>query len=147
LDFQSFLPDDILVKVDRASMAVSLEVRAPWLDQHIIEFAYKSVPGHLKKDVKILKILPRMVAEKLLPPDLDINRKQGFGIPLRQWLRHDWRAFSHDALHNLDTKLFNKAYVDSLLNDLDKGIDNSPQIFLLLSFAVWQDCYGVTLAE
>jgi asparagine synthase (glutamine-hydrolysing) len=85
-DFRSYLPEDILVKVDRASMLCSLEVRAPFLDQRIVDFAYRRVPNRLRVTLGERKILLKSLARRLLPPDLDIDRKQGFTIPTAKWL-------------------------------------------------------------
>lgn len=85
-DFRSYLPEDILVKVDRASMLCSLEVRAPFLDRRVVDFAYERVPNSLRVTLKDRKILLKSLARRLLPPDLDIDRKQGFSIPMSQWL-------------------------------------------------------------
>jgi len=85
-DFRSYLPEDILVKVDRASMLCSLEVRAPFLDRRIIEFAFARVPNRLRVTRGERKILLRSLARRLLPPELDIDRKQGFTIPTAEWL-------------------------------------------------------------
>jgi asparagine synthase (glutamine-hydrolysing) len=85
-DFRSYLPEDILVKVDRAAMLCSLEVRAPFLDQRIIEFAYQRVPNRLRANASERKILLKNLARQLLPPELDIDRKQGFTIPISKWL-------------------------------------------------------------
>jgi asparagine synthase (glutamine-hydrolysing) len=85
-DFRSYLPEDILVKVDRASMLCSLEVRAPFLDRRVVDFAYERVPNRLRVTLKERKILLKSLARRLLPPDLDIDRKQGFTIPISKWL-------------------------------------------------------------
>ena len=85
-DFRSYMPDDILVKVDRASMLCSLEVRAPFLDRRVVEFAYRSVPNRLRVSLKERKILLKTLAKRLLPGNLDLDRKQGFTIPISQWL-------------------------------------------------------------
>ncbi len=85
-DFRSYLPEDILVKVDRASMLCSLEVRAPFLDQRVIEFAFGKVPNELRVTSGERKILLKSLARRLLPASLDIDRKQGFTIPISRWL-------------------------------------------------------------
>jgi asparagine synthase (glutamine-hydrolysing) len=85
-DFRSYLPEDILVKVDRAAMLSSLEVRAPFLDQRVVEFAYRRVPNRLRVTAQERKILLKRLAKRLLPSDLDIDRKQGFTIPISKWL-------------------------------------------------------------
>ena len=85
-DFRTYLADDILVKVDRASMLCSLEVRAPFLDRRIVEFAFARVPNQLRVTLSDRKILLKRLARRLLPPELDIDRKQGFTIPVSKWL-------------------------------------------------------------
>ena len=85
-DFRSYLPEDILVKVDRASMLCSLEVRAPFLDRRVVDFAYQRVPNQLRVTLSERKILLKHLARRLLPPDLDVDRKQGFTIPILEWL-------------------------------------------------------------
>jgi asparagine synthase (glutamine-hydrolysing) len=88
LDFLSYLPDDILVKVDRASMLTSLEVRSPLLDYRIVEFAF-ALPDHLRY-ANGGKYLLRRLGERYLPPDFAYGRKQGFSIPESAWLRDSW---------------------------------------------------------
>lgn len=89
MDFMSYLPEDILVKVDRASMLNSLEVRAPLLDYRLIEFAYGKVPSYLKATADSRKVLlKRLTAKVLLPEFLDRHRKQGFSVPLASWLHN-----------------------------------------------------------
>jgi hypothetical protein len=98
-DFMGYLADDILVKVDRASMLASLEVRAPLLDPRMIEFAFGCVPSHLKATASKRKILLKRLAQRLLPPEFDQKRKQGFCIPLDTWLAAGpWRRFFEDVL-------------------------------------------------
>src|SRR5207244_1690960 len=98
MDFRSYLVDDILVKVDRASMLTSLEVRAPMLDPRIIEFAYGRLPDPLRAWHGQRKVILRKLAARLLPADLDIKRKQGFSIPLGEWFRGDWGHYMRDVL-------------------------------------------------
>ena len=93
--FGSILPDDFLVKVDRASMAHSLEVRAPLLDHRLIEFAFSEVPAHWKVEGGQSRRLQRLLGRAWLPPDLDIQRKQGFSIPVNERLRRRSLAFSN----------------------------------------------------
>ena len=87
MDFMNYLPEDILVKVDRASMANSLEIRAPFLDHKLIEYAFKEVPSHLKANTFERKIILKHLARKLLPKSFDFKRKQGFSIPINNWLK------------------------------------------------------------
>jgi asparagine synthase (glutamine-hydrolysing) len=104
-DFASYLPEDILVKVDRASMLCSLEVRAPFLDRRVIEFAFGRVPNELRANLVDRKILLKRLATRLLPPALDLTRKQGFTIPISEWLtaevRQAWQEECHAQLRML----------------------------------------------
>jgi asparagine synthase (glutamine-hydrolysing) len=108
VDFKTWLANDILVKVDRMSMACSLEVRAPLLDHKIVEFA-ASLPPQLKFRGSVSKyLLKRHVAERL--PAADVHRpKQGFELPLATWLRGDLREMAHDLLFS--TRAAGRGYV------------------------------------
>jgi asparagine synthase (glutamine-hydrolysing) len=142
-DFRSYLPEDILVKVDRASMLVSLEVRAPWLDYRIVEFAFRRVPNRMKATTKKRKILPTMLARKLLPPELDLDRKQGFSIPLKQWLKGEWGEFVSNVLMEADQTLFDRRVIAQLLERQRLGFVNSERLFGLTLFELWRRHYKV----
>jgi asparagine synthase (glutamine-hydrolysing) len=146
LDFATYLPDDILMKVDRASMAVSLEVRAPWLDQQIVEFAFARVPGVLKVTPGEGKILLRRMARQLLPADLDLDRKQGFSLPLSAWFRGDWGAFCADILRKPDGQIFNPRTINRLLTGQRWGLSNTSRLFALMMFELWRQQYRVELS-
>jgi asparagine synthase (glutamine-hydrolysing) len=104
-DFRSYLPEDILVKVDRASMLSSLEVRAPFLDRRIVDFAFSRVPNRLRATVDERKILLKNLSRRLLPASLDLTRKQGFSIPVSEWLtprvRDAWREDCREQIELL----------------------------------------------
>ena len=115
-DFSNYLAEDILVKVDRASMLSSLEVRAPLLDYRLIEFAFGKVPSRLKATPREKKTLPKRLTMRLLPPEFDRQRKQGFSIPLANWLRVGaFRELFHEVL--LDPQaMFDRRTVRGLLS-------------------------------
>ncbi|HVQ55695.1 MAG TPA: asparagine synthase (glutamine-hydrolyzing) [Pyrinomonadaceae bacterium] len=96
-DLMTYLPNDLLVKVDIASMANSLEARSPFLDHKVIEFA-ASLPENQKMRGMQTKYLLKKVAAQLVPKDVVYRRKMGFGVPIGRWLRNEMRPFLHEVL-------------------------------------------------
>lgn len=141
-DFHVYLPDDILVKTDRASMLVSLEVRSPLLDYRIAELLFSRVPGSLKVTRKGgKKILLRKLAARLLPSSLPLNRKAGFGIPLQAWLRPNNGDF-RQVPASLPA-LFNRRYIESMVHSRDNRFPSRHRrLFALLVFELWRRAYG-----
>ncbi|THB73264.1 MAG: asparagine synthase (glutamine-hydrolyzing) [Gammaproteobacteria bacterium] len=145
MDFQNYLSEDILVKVDRASMMNSLEVRAPLLDHRLIEFAFGHVPSHLKATLSDKKVLLKRLAHKVLPPEFEKKRKQGFSIPLNEWLKAGpFRELIWDTLTRADC-LFDQVMVQNLLNGQDRGFNNGERLFALTQFELWRQHYRVGL--
>jgi asparagine synthase (glutamine-hydrolysing) len=145
MDFGTYMTDDILVKVDRASMLNSLEVRAPLLDFRIIEFAFGRVPPGLKTTARRRKILPKKLAAKLFPPEFDYQRKQGFAIPLAAWLKDGpWRSYFREILTD-PRSLFDIKTVAKLMRGQDRGMQNQERLFGLVLFELWRREYGMTL--
>ena len=144
-DFSSYLPDDILVKVDRASMATSVEVRAPWLDYRLIEFAFGRVPEQLRASASEQKILPRRLAAKLLPNSLDLSRKQGFSIPLGTWFNGPWGTFMEEVLRGADPTLFDTTEISNLVTAQRRGRAHSNRLFALTLFELWRREYRVSV--
>jgi asparagine synthase (glutamine-hydrolysing) len=144
-DFRSYLVDDILVKVDRASMLTSLEVRAPWLDYRIVEFAHARVPDSLRATTGEKKILPRLLGERLLPEALDLKRKQGFSIPLEQWVRGEWGGFFREVLEGGDDSIFDPRTVQQLLAAGGPRSElHTHRLFALTMFELWRREYRVS---
>ena len=108
-DFMNYMAEDILVKVDRASMLNSLELRSPFLDYRVIEFAFGEVPSILKTTTSERKIILKRLADRLLPPEFDKQRKQGFSIPLKEWLKDGpWRDFFIKYYYQMNVSLMKK---------------------------------------
>lgn len=138
-DFINYLPEDILTKVDRMSMKVSLEVRCPFLDYRIIEFAFKKLNGNLKIRGKTRKYILKKLARRILPSALNLNRKWGFAIPISNWFKNDLNSYVHQILLSEGSNFFKKSYVNSLLDEYMTGIEHSARIFTLLIFFLWQE--------
>ena len=144
MDFSNYLADDILVKVDRASMLSSLEIRAPFLDYRLIEFAFGKVPSNMKATPTAKKVLLKQLTSRLLPPEFDRQRKQGFSIPLGEWLKAGtFRKLFNEVL--LDPQCcFDAETVNSLLAGQDQGRSNGERLFALVLFELWRQEYAVT---
>jgi len=146
MDFENYLPEDILVKVDRASMLASLEVRAPWLDHRLVEFAFGKVPSRLKATAAAGKILPKELARRVLPPAFDVRRKQGFSIPLARWLHEgEWGGFFREVLLDSGNGAFERRVAENLLEGQEKGRSNSERLFALVLFELWRQEYKITI--
>src|SRR5204862_3494279 len=118
-DTMTYLPNDLLVKVDIASMAVSLEARSPFLDHHVIEFA-ASLPEKYKLRGLTTKYLLKRVLRKLLPSENLDRRKMGFGVPITHWLRGRLQGFLRETLlseRSLKRGLFKPAVVARLVEE------------------------------
>ena len=145
MDFKNYLAEDILVKVDRASMLNSLEVRAPLLDYRLIEFAFGKVPSHLKATSQDKKILLKRLTARVLPPEFNRHRKQGFSIPLAQWLKGGaFRDLFYDVLRDPQS-IFDLQAVNGLLRGQDRGRSNRERLFSLVLFELWRREYGAAL--
>lgn len=146
-DFASYMCDDILTKVDRASMLASLEVRAPFLDQRIIEFAFGEVPASLRTSLQERKILPRRLAKRVLPAELDINRKRGFSIPLADWFRSDWGRDIESVLMAAPPALLDRNVIATLFAGQRRGLNNSQRLFALAMLELWRKEYDIELPD
>ena len=144
VDFRTYLPEDILVKVDRASMLTSLELRSPFLDHRIIEFAFGQVPDNLRATSNERKILLRRLAERLLPSQLDLNRKQGFSIPLHEWFKGEWGSYCQQVLLD-DDSLFDRKAIQQMLENQKRGFLNSHRLFALMIFELWRRHYRISM--
>jgi asparagine synthase (glutamine-hydrolysing) len=146
MDFRTYLPDDILVKVDRASMLNSLEVRAPFLDHRIVELAYGRIPDALRAAGATRKVLLKRLAARVLPRELELERKQGFSIPLDAWLRGTWGAWFGSVLENASPELFRPEEIRSLLARQRAGTSNAARLFALTMFELWRREYRIGVA-
>ena len=144
LDTRLYLAEDILTKVDRASMAVSLEVRAPFLDRRVAEYA-ASLPAHYKlRGRKTKYILKRAVAD-LLPPFVTRRSKKGFGVPVAEWLKGKLRPLARDLLSPERVRragVFNHEYITRLQDEHERGVANHRKLlWTLLMFELWHESF------
>lgn len=142
LDFNTWLSGDILVKADRMTMAHSLELRVPFLDHHVVEFA-ATIPPHLKIAENMTKYVLRQASKDWLPPEVANRPKRGFPVPTREWMKKDWL---HDVRQALESptadSLINKQYALRLLDEHVAGKkDNSRRLWAILVFQIWYGLY------
>ena len=146
-DFMTYLPDDILVKVDRASMLNSLEVRAPFLDKSVITFAFSRLPDDLRARRDSRKILLRRLGARLLPKQLDLARKQGFSLPLGAWFKGEWGTYMEKVLLESNSGLFDKNVITELVAAQRRGLSNAQRLFNLAILELWMTAYKVSLPQ
>jgi asparagine synthase (glutamine-hydrolysing) len=139
-DTKVYLVSDILAKVDRASMANSLEVRTPLVDYPLFEFV-ATIPSSLKLHGGVSKYIFKKAVESFVPHEIVYREKHGFAVPIRSWFRHDLRDMLHDHLRDRSdagAAFFEPAYVDRLLREHTSGSrDWSIQLWSLLVFRLW----------
>lgn len=143
-DIKTYLVGDILVKVDRMSMANSLEVRAPILDHRVVEYA-ASIPSHLKLHRKEKKYILKKAFGRLLPPDILYRKKMGFSVPLAHWLRNELKVTAEEKLFQSENGLsnyFKPVEIKNIWLEHQQGIrDHSTALWSLLMFEFWWQKY------
>jgi asparagine synthase (glutamine-hydrolysing) len=139
-DLLTYLPDDILVKVDRMSMACSLEVRSPFLDHEVVEWM-AGMPRRFKYGLRYTKPLLRRLGERLLPAHIVKRPKQGFVVPINRWLKNELRPWMQEALLASDSRLKPYCRREALENMVDQHLsgrrDWSQQIWALIALESW----------
>jgi len=132
---RTYLAEDILMKVDRASMAVSLEVRAPYLDKDFVEFVSRLPFDKKMKGLKMKYILKRAL-KKYLPKEIIYRRKKGFGIPVAEWLK---RELKEDLIKTLsNTPYIKKNYIRKIIDEHMSGkVDHRKKLWPLFIFGKW----------
>jgi asparagine synthase (glutamine-hydrolysing) len=140
VDLCNYMVDDILVKVDRASMAVSLEVRAPFLDNRVVEFAW-SLPLEMRYGEEGGKVILRDLLERYVPRKLTDRPKKGFGVPVADWLRGPLRDWAEDLLEpskmNRDGLLKTEAIQQIWKQHLCGWKDHGDVLWSTLMFQAW----------
>jgi asparagine synthase (glutamine-hydrolysing) len=137
-DQTTYLPDDLLAKVDRASMAASLEVRAPLLDHRVAEFSWR-LPRALKLRGTIGKWILRQVLYRRVPRELVDRPKMGFSVPIDRWLRGPLRNWAEDLLPPASDDLLDGTAIRRAWNDLQAGRRHSgTSVWAVVMFQAWR---------
>lgn len=139
VDYQTYMADDILQKVDRATMSVSLEGREPFLDQNIVEFAAQ-LPSDYKYHNGTKKYILRQIVHKYIPEEIMARPKSGFAVPIEDWLQGELRSLveAHLSKKALSHGLFNETVVEKLLADFYAGrTEKYLKVWYLLMFQMW----------
>jgi len=148
VDIESYLPGDILAKVDIASMANSLETRSPFLDHKVAEFAAALDPPLKSKFLKRKRVLAEAFSP-YIPEDIARRGKMGFGVPVGKWLRNEWKTVARERLLDgraVGTPYFDRGGVESLLAAHESGkSDHSYPIWSLLVFEYWLESERVQM--
>ncbi|PIY00122.1 asparagine synthase (glutamine-hydrolyzing) [bacterium (Candidatus Howlettbacteria) CG_4_10_14_3_um_filter_37_10] len=143
-DFVSYLPDDLLAKIDIASMAVSLECRSPLLDHKFLELTAK-VPPELKlSGLTNKKYIFKKALENFIPNEILYRPKMGFGVPINTWFRNDLESFTKQTLLSkkaTSRSLFKKKEISRLLSEHARGMDHQYRIWALLMLELWLEEY------
>jgi asparagine synthase (glutamine-hydrolysing) len=140
VDINTYLPEDLLVKVDIATMANSLEARIPFLDHQFMELT-ATIPSHLKLRGRENKFILKKAFADLLPDEVLNRKKMGFGVPLSRWFRHELKDYAQDILldkRTLDRGYFRKEGIAHLLDEhIGMHYDHSARIWALLILELW----------
>jgi asparagine synthase (glutamine-hydrolysing) len=142
VDIKTYLPDDILVKVDRASMAVSLEVRAPLVDHCLMERA-AAIPSPLKLNGRTGKLIFKKMMSSALSDDILYRSKQGFAVPLDRWFRAELRDMAYDAIFSsADDGLLDRRFLKKIWDQhQQRRYDRSAHLWTVLMFQKWKETF------
>jgi asparagine synthase (glutamine-hydrolysing) len=142
IDYQTYLPDDILQKVDRATMSVSLEGREPFLDQRVIEWAAQ-LPLEYKYNKGNKKFIIKEIVHQYLPKSIMDRPKMGFGIPIAQWLQHELKPFVDQYFDEgfiSKQNIFENSEIQRIRKSFYQGrTERAEKIWYLLMFQMWYD--------
>ncbi len=142
LEFKNRLPELLLMRVDKVSMATSVEARVPFLDHRMVEFSMR-IPSALKIKNGVTKYILKKAVEGIIPRNIIYRKKQGFAAPVSEWLRNEWASFAEEKLINSRISregYFNKTYLHSLIENhkLHKA-ESGQNLWNLLNLTLWHE--------
>jgi asparagine synthase (glutamine-hydrolysing) len=141
VDMKTYLTDDILTKVDRASMAVSLEVRAPMLDHKFLELTAR-IPSSLKLRHGVGKYIFKKAFEPILPNNILYRPKQGFAVPLDMWFRRELKEMAHQIIFETDDGILDRHFLKKIWEQHQVGLcDRSALLWATLMFRKWRQTF------
>ncbi len=144
-DMRLYLPENILPKVDLMSMATSLEARVPYLDNDVIDLAL-AIPASLKVRSGVRKWILKKAFEGRLPQQILSRGKEGFSMPMKNWLNGAWNPLMHELLSEsslADEGIFDARYIASMMRQHEAGTQNhSHTLWALMVYHLWRDRYA-----
>lgn len=142
-DIKTWLPDDLLMKVDKMSMMTSLEARVPYLDHHLVEFCC-NIPGNLKIRGITLKYILKKALRNFLPKEIIYRKKHGFTLPVKIWFKNELQELSKILVDSLSQKrgYFNMEFIQQMIKEHQSGVtDHSLRLWALLTLELWFRIY------
>jgi len=144
LELKHRLPELLLMRVDKITMSTSVEGRAPYLDQELVEYALR-IPSHLKYKNGQKKYILKKAVEGIIPDNIIYRKKQGFSAPVKEWFKGELGSYISDAILNSRIRergFFNYDYIGKLLRQQREGkADNSARLWILFNLSKWYDCW------
>jgi asparagine synthase (glutamine-hydrolysing) len=142
-EFKNRLPELLLMRVDKMSMATSIEARVPFLDHRLVEFSFR-IPQSLKIKHNTTKYILKKAAEGIIPNEIIYRKKQGFAAPIREWFRHGKLSrYAHDRIYESELMrlgFFQRTFIDSLFTRHASGKENfERELWCLLLLCMWHD--------
>lgn len=139
-DLNLRLPELLLMRVDKMSMAASLETRVPFLDHKFVELAM-SIPQHIKAKDNILKYILKKAVKNVIPDEIINRKKQGFGVPINEWFFSQFGSFTNSKLKEFSKKTdyFDPRYINNIVNIGNTEKHNADKLWYLLNFALWYE--------
>lgn len=144
LEFRQRLPQMLLMRVDKVTMATSIEARVPFLDHRIVEYAFRLPPSVKLGPGMIPKNILKKAAENIIPNEHIYRKKQGFAAPVAEWLKKDWKDLftEYHESSRIAREMFDKSYIKQLHQDHIGGIrKNGDQLWALLNLFLWEKQY------